>query len=69
MTEKNKEMVCGSAFEDLSEEEMMDVDGGTAGGGVVEGVVSIATVTTLPCGVGASIGCAGVGIWWYTTHH
>lgn len=53
-----KKELVGSAFEELTEEEMMDVDGGVAW-----------VATTLPCGVAASVGAVGVSIWWYTTHH
>ena len=48
----NKEFVCGKAFEDLTNDEMMEVEGGIA-----SSLSPIINVTTLPCGIGASISC------------
>ncbi len=47
--------VCGVAFEDLSDDEMLEYDGGGSFGPLI-------LATTLPCGVGASISIASVSI-------
>ncbi|WP_157265709.1 hypothetical protein [Paenibacillus sp. FJAT-27812] len=56
---KIDEMVIGFAYEELSEDEMMEADGGAW--------ATVATITTLPCSVGAGIGVIGVTIWWTIT--
>ncbi len=50
-----KNLFCGEAFEELSHDEMMELEGGWT---------SIFTVTTLPCGVGASISTVAVSIYY-----
>jgi len=55
----NKENICGKAFEELTNDEMMEVEGGIA-----TSLSSIVNVTTLPCGIGASISCIGVSVYY-----
>lgn len=61
MKEFKTEMVCGLAFEDLTDDEMMEVDGGSA-----ETATTLLTTSSLPCTIGASIATIGVSIWWFT---
>tara|TARA_Y100000588_G_scaffold383795_1_gene473854 strand:- start:790 stop:975 length:186 start_codon:yes stop_codon:yes gene_type:complete len=61
MTERKA--ILGDSFEELTSEEMMDVDGGT---GEVTTVLSAAS--TLPCSIGASISLISVGVTWIVTH-
>ncbi len=46
----DKEMYCGKSFEELSNEEMMEYEGGAA--------TTVLSTTTLPC-IGASIVISG----------
>lgn len=50
-----KTMICGQAFEELTNDEMQDIDGGWT---------TVFTCTTLPCGVGASISTIAVSIYY-----
>lgn len=54
-----KENICGKAFEELTNDEMMEVEGGIA-----SSLSPIVSATTLPCGIGASISCIGVSIYY-----
>jgi hypothetical protein len=62
MTKVGEEMVIGFAYEELSEDEMMDVDGGIAAS-----LGTIVAASTLACGVGVGIGLIGVTVWYYAT--
>jgi len=55
-----KENICGKAFEELTNDEMMECNGGIIS--LTPGPVTI-TATTLPCGIGASISAIGVSIY------
>ena len=50
-----KEIICGKSFEDLSNDEMMEIEGGWA---------NIFICTTLPCGIGASVSTIAVSIYY-----
>lgn len=63
MNEKSK--VLGCAFEDLTDQEMMDVDGGTA----EISAATLASASSLPCGVGVSISTIVVTVSWIATHN
>lgn len=54
MKNLDEELVCGAAFEDLSDTEMQDVEGGWT---------TVITPISLPCGVGASISTIAVSIY------
>ena len=58
----NKEFICGKAFEDLTNDEMMEYEGGIA-----TSLSPIVAATSLPCGIGASISCIGVSIYYTVT--
>ena len=48
-------IICGEAFEELTDDEMMEVEGGWT---------TVFTCTTLPCGVGASLSSIAVSIYY-----
>lgn len=54
-----KEMICGSAFEELSNEEMQQYNGG-----IFQSLSPMIAATTLPCGVGASASCVAVSVYY-----
>ena len=55
MTKAN---ICGRSFEELTNEEMMEYEGGTTS------FTPVTPATSLPCGIGASISCIGVSIYY-----
>ncbi|MBQ3783093.1 MAG: hypothetical protein II838_06570 [Lachnospiraceae bacterium] len=50
-----KEIICGKSFEDLSNDEMVEIEGGWA---------CTFVCTTLPCGIGASVSAIAVSIYY-----
>lgn len=50
-----KKIICGDSFEELTNDEMMELEGGWT---------TIFTCTTLPCGVGASISTVAVSVYY-----
>jgi len=55
----SKELICGKAFEELSKDEMIEVEGGATS--VLSPIIA---ATTLPCGIGASVSAVGVSIYY-----
>ena len=50
-----RKIICGNSFEELSEDEMMELEGGWT---------TVFTCTTLPCGIGASISTVAVSVYY-----
>lgn len=55
-----KEKICGAAFEEMSEEEMRDVNGGGL-------ELTITSWSSIPCSASATITALGVLTYYFTT--